>query len=208
MKQLAFYFDSDSCSGCKTCQIACKDKNNLQLGIRWRRVYEVSGGKWQQQGAAWLHKVSAYNISMSCNHCAKPVCMTSCPTQAISKRSDGIVEINPDVCVGCKYCEWVCPYGAPQFDENNGVMTKCNLCADYVDEGKNPSCVDACPMRVLDMGEYTALIEKYGNSNDIFPLPSSTITEPSVVFHAHKEAEYVREIKFEVANWEEVRNEK
>ena len=78
------------------------------------------------------------------------------------KREDGIVLIDEKKCIGCKYCAWVCPYGAPQFREDLGVMTKCNLCFDYIDEGKNPSCVDACPTRSFDVGDYEDLVKKYG----------------------------------------------
>jgi anaerobic dimethyl sulfoxide reductase subunit B (iron-sulfur subunit) len=70
-KQYAFYFDSSACSGCKACQVACKDKHNLEVGRLWRRVYEVSGGGWQRQGQAWTTSAFAYNLSLACNHCAK-----------------------------------------------------------------------------------------------------------------------------------------
>jgi len=186
MKRLAFYFDSDCCSGCKTCHIACKDKNDLPLGVLWRRVYEVTSGDWKTDGKVWYQNIIAYNVSMSCNHCEEPVCLKNCPATAITKRTDGIVEINPDKCLGCKYCQWVCPYGAPQFNPEKGTMTKCNLCADYVDEGKNPSCVDACPMRALDFGEYDGLVKKYGDRGNIFPLPSRYHTEPSILVNPHR----------------------
>ncbi len=183
MKRPAFYFDANACSGCKTCQIACKDKNDLPPGVRWRRVYEITGGEWVKQGKAWKNNVFAYNISLACNHCEEPVCVKVCPTKAIHKHENGIVDIDPLKCMGCKYCEWACPYGAPQFNKAAGIMTKCNLCADYVEEGKNPSCVDACPMRAMDFGEYDGLVEKYGNQGDIYPLPNRHHTEPSILGH-------------------------
>ena len=114
--QYGFHMNSSACAGCKTCQVACKDKHDLDLGIRWRRVYEVSGGDWVQDGPAWLPNVFAYNLSISCNHCKNPVCVSVCPTQAMHKRKDGIVAIDQDKCIGCRYCEWACPYGAPQYD--------------------------------------------------------------------------------------------
>jgi len=188
MKRLAFYFDSSACSGCKTCQMACKDKNDLALGQVWRRVYEVSGGSWQKQETAWKQDVFAYNLSMSCNHCEDPICAKNCPTKALWKREDGIVQIDQSLCIGCKYCSWVCPYGALQFDPQKGVMGKCDLCADYIDQGKNPSCVDACPMRALDIGDYGELIEKHGASDHIYPLPDNSITGPSICIKAHPNA--------------------
>jgi len=188
MTRLAFYFDSASCSGCKTCQMACKDKNNLGPGQVWRRVYEVSGGGWKKQGAAWTQDVFAYNLSMSCNHCEDPICVKHCPTHALWKREDGIVQIDQNLCVGCKYCSWVCPYGAPQYNPDKGTMGKCDLCADYVDQGKNPSCVDACPMRALDFGDYEVLVKKYASTEHIYPLPDDSITGPSLVVKAHEKA--------------------
>ena len=202
MNRAAFYFDSSSCSGCKTCQMACKDKHDLAVGQVWRRVYEVTGGGWKKQGTSWKQDVFAYNLSMSCNHCADPICVKNCPTHALTKRHDGVVQINQDVCIGCKYCSWVCPYGAPQYNPDTGKMGKCDLCADYLDSGKNPSCVDACPMRALDFGDFNDLVQKYGKSEHIYPLPDASITDPSAVIKAHPNA---NDANAEVANIEEVR---
>ncbi len=207
MKRLAFYFDSRNCSGCKTCQIACKDKNNLAMGSLWRKVYEVSGGEWIQKDKAWEPNIYAYNVSLSCNHCEDPICLKNCPTAAIVKRPDGIVTIDQDKCIGCKYCAWVCPYGAPQFDEEKGVMGKCDMCADYIDQGKNPTCVDSCPTRSLDFGEYEELSEKYKDVGNIYPLPDPEITKPSILIKPHKDAQMAKEMNPEVVNMEEIKHE-
>jgi len=203
MTRLAFFFDSSACSGCKTCQMACKDKNDLPVGQVWRRIYEVTGGGWKKEGVTWRQDVFAYNLSMSCNHCEDPICAKHCPTKAIWKREDGIVQIDQSVCIGCKYCSWVCPYGAPQFNPDKGVMGKCDLCADYVDQGKNPSCVDACPMRALDFGDYDDLVSKYGESSHVYPLPNPSITGPSICVRAHQDAAGADPA---VVNIEEVKN--
>lgn len=205
-KQYAFYFDSSACSGCKTCQVACKDKNDLTHGIRWRRVYEITGGNWEKQGDTWIPEVSSYHLSMSCNHCEDPICLKSCPTTAIIKREDGIVVIDPERCMGCRYCEWACPYDALQFNENSGQMTKCDLCFDYVEEGKLPSCVASCPMRVLDFGTKKELIEKYGQEDKVFPMPDPKICNPSFVLKAHKDAEQ-EDYELKITNREEVKND-
>ena len=185
MKRLAFFFDSASCSGCKACQVACKDKNNLAVGQLWRRVYEIAGGGWQKQGSAWKQDVFAYNLSLSCNHCEDAPCVENCPTGALAKRDDGIVTLDQDHCVGCKYCAWSCPYGAPQFNPGQRVMGKCDLCADYVDQGKNPSCVDACPMRALDFGDYDELLDRHGGPDHVYPQPDDSFTRPSICIRAH-----------------------
>ena len=109
--------------------IACKDKNDLPLGVRWRRVVEFSGGEWASlPGGGFSHDVFAYYISLSCNHCQQPICVECCPSQAMQQDERGIVSVDPDRCLGCRYCEWSCPYSAPQYDEAQGRMTKCDFC--------------------------------------------------------------------------------
>jgi anaerobic dimethyl sulfoxide reductase subunit B (iron-sulfur subunit) len=204
VKQLAFYFDSGSCSGCKACQAACKDRNDLPLNVLWRRVYEVAGGNWRNEGGIWVPGVFAYNMSLACNHCEKPLCLNSCPTGAIAKRPDGIVVIDAATCMGCRYCEWNCPYGSPQYDESLGIMTKCNFCFDLVEKGEPPACVSACPMRALDFGEFSELKKKYEGTGRIFPLPETRVTEPSLIIKPHKDAGLAEPGTAEVENWEEI----
>lgn len=189
-KQLAFYFNAGTCTACKVCQIACQDKNNLPAEIRWRRVLEYGGGSWiSQDGFLVPNNVFVYALSAACMHCENPVCMEVCPAAAISKREDGVVLIDQDKCIGCRYCEWACPYGAPQFREDLGVMTKCTFCEDLLAQGQRPACVDACVMRALDFGELDELRAKYGSVNAIEPLPVADITEPALVVTPHKHAQ-------------------
>jgi anaerobic dimethyl sulfoxide reductase subunit B (iron-sulfur subunit) len=189
-KQLAFYFDSKVCTSCKVCQIACQDKNDLPAEVRWRRVLQYGGGSWiSQDGYLVPNNVTAYSMSFACMHCEKPACMEVCPTTAISKRDDGVVLIDQKKCIGCRYCQWACPYGAPQFREELGVMTKCTFCEDLLAQGQNPACVDACVMRCLDFGDLTELRQKYGNVDAIEPLPPADITKPALVITPHKHAQ-------------------
>jgi anaerobic dimethyl sulfoxide reductase subunit B (iron-sulfur subunit) len=193
-KQLAFYFDASACTGCKACMAACKDKNDLPVGVNWRRVYEYGGGGWiphpQYRGIMIPSNVYAYAVSVACVHCQKPLCVEVCPAAAITKRADGVVLINQDQCIGCRYCAWACPYGAPQFNEKLGKMTKCDFCQDLLAEGRNPACVDACVMRALDFGELDELRAKYGTVNAIEPLPQADITNPSLVVTPHRHAQF------------------
>jgi anaerobic dimethyl sulfoxide reductase subunit B (iron-sulfur subunit) len=115
--------------------------------------------------------------------------MEVCPAAAISKREDGIVLIDQTKCIGCRYCQWACPYGAPQFREDLGVMTKCTFCEDLQAQGQNPACVDACVMRALDFGELEDLRAKYGNVNAIEPLPEASYTSPAVVITPSRNAQ-------------------
>lgn len=184
--QLGFYVNLSMCSGCKACQIACKDKNNVSDERLWRKVATVETGEWVKRGDAWLNSVSSYSVSTACNHCANPVCVEVCPTGAMTQRADGIVSVNQDLCIGCRYCEWACPYGAPQFNAELGVMTKCDLCVDFIDAGQSPACVSACQMRVLEVGDIEELRAKYGTLAEVSPLSPAGITNPSVVFTPHR----------------------
>ncbi|MCG2803599.1 MAG: dimethylsulfoxide reductase subunit B [Cellulomonas sp.] len=188
-KQLGFYFDQTQCTGCKACQIACKDKHDLPVGVSWRRVAEYSGGTWMEKDGAFTPNVFTYYTSISCNHCSDPICVSVCPTTAMNKNADGIVTVDPGKCVGCRYCEWACPYGAPQFDEAKGVMTKCNLCLDNLAKGEPPACVAACPSRALEFGEIDDLRARYGDNAKIEPLPDPSMTHPNLVINPHRDAQ-------------------
>jgi anaerobic dimethyl sulfoxide reductase subunit B len=173
-------------------------------GVLWRRVYEVAGGGWEKKGQAWVPSVVAYNVSMACNHCENPVCGTSCPVKAIWKRGDGIVLVDTDLCIGCRYCEWACPYSALRFNAATNTVSKCNFCWDAVDAGEPPACVAACPQRALDFGELADLRKKYGDLRQIHPLPDPAQTDPALVLRPHRDAARAAERGADVANWEEV----
>jgi anaerobic dimethyl sulfoxide reductase subunit B len=203
-RQLGFFVDSAACSGCKACAMACRDKNDLPADVRWRRVYEIAGGGWRKDGEAWVPELVAYNLSIACNHCEEPECLEGCPSGAIAKRDDGIVVIDRAKCLGCRYCEWACPYGAPQYDEIARVMTKCDLCADLIDAGGAPSCVRACPMRALEFGEIGELRDRHGATADVHPLPPAEITQPALTIKPHRDAAEAREKAGLIKNREEV----
>ncbi len=186
MKNPAFYFNADTCVGCKACTIACKDKHNTPDGVSWRRVNEFSGGEWIKNGDGYDQNVFAYYISISCNHCENPACAEGCPTKAHHKGEDGIVRIDEDKCVACHYCQWNCPYDAPQFNEEKKVMTKCDCCSDNLAKGEPPACVAACPCRSLDFGEYEDLKAKYGEFATIAPLPPSSKTNPHLIVEPNR----------------------
>lgn len=183
--QYGFYVDQQNCIGCFTCQIACKDKNDLKAGQLWRKVHEFQGGSCLEDNGVYRSNVFAYWLSMACNHCEKPKCTENCPSGAMYKRKeDGIVLVDQDKCLGCGYCTWSCPYGAPQLVDK--TVSKCNSCIDLREQGKNPACVDACIMRVLEFGPIDELRKKHGNVAEIKGLPSANITNPSLVITPHK----------------------
>jgi anaerobic dimethyl sulfoxide reductase subunit B len=203
--QYAFLVNSDACSGCKTCQVACKDKNDLPAGLHWRRVYEVTAGGWQASGDAWVTTVSAYNLSAACHHCLDAPCIPVCPTEAISKSETGIVLIDESACRNCHACEQACPYGAVRFNAVRNTTTKCDFCSDLLDLGEAPACVAACPNRALDFGDFAALRQAHPESvAQVFPLPVSRRAHPAVVIVPHRNAAFVQSHSPEVANREEV----
>jgi anaerobic dimethyl sulfoxide reductase subunit B (iron-sulfur subunit) len=186
--QLGFIHNNVDCIGCRACEIACKDKNGLPPGPRFRRVMYAEGGTFPE--------VYVYKVNMSCNHCAEPACLPACPTGAIYKRaSDGIVDIDSTLCIGCRRCEAACPYGAPQFIPEQNIVSKCNMCVDEIDAGRKPYCVMACMMRVLDIGPIDGLRDgtyetKARGPNDevvlqVKNMADPELTGPSIVFVPH-----------------------
>jgi anaerobic dimethyl sulfoxide reductase subunit B (iron-sulfur subunit) len=207
LKKPTFFLDVQTCTGCKTCMVACKDKNDLPLGVRWRRVVEFAGGDWVRlPDGTFSQDVFAYYISVSCNHCREPLCAQNCPTQAMNQDADGIVSVDPEKCLGCRYCEWVCPYSAPQFDEAQGQMTKCDFCRDELRQEGIPTCVAACPTRALQFGEYEELAARHGADLLMAPLPSPQLTEPNLILEPHHDARPGQTRAGGICNPEEVKD--
>lgn len=186
MTQYGFHFDGMRCTGCKTCVLACKDKNDLPNDINFRNVQEYGGGTWTQDAAGcWTSDAFTYHLSVACNHCDMPICMANCPQGAIEKDdATGEVRSDPEKCIGCGTCVNSCPYGAPKIDTEKMKSVKCNMCADRVAEGKQPICVEACPLRALDFGDIEELRAKYGTVAEVAPLPAASETEPNLVITA------------------------
>lgn len=177
MTRIGFYYDQTRCAGCKTCQVACKDKNKLGVGPVLRKVGS------RQVGAYPNPKV--YHVSASCNHCDAPACMAKCPTGAITKNDDGAVVRDAEACIGCSSCVNACPYGHPQIDEVTGLSVKCDSCAEWREAGYLPACVEACPYRALDFGDVDELAAKYGPGlvTDL-PLFGESSTGPATLIKA------------------------
>lgn len=186
MAQYGFYVNLNACIGCKACQVACKDRADNEVGPKWRRVVDYGGGEWRQEGGAWVPDIFSYSVPIACHHCTNPPCLPVCPTSAISKDANGIVVINVEQCIGCHYCEWACPWGAPQFYEAQGIVNKCDFCKDVVDAGGSPACVEACPMRAMEWGDIDEL--KANHPDAVFlvePLADPQNFEPNALYEPH-----------------------
>ncbi len=142
-QKAGFLLDLSRCVGCGSCVLACRLENELPGGVTWRRVLPLNLDRHPQG--------PTYHFSVACHHCEEPACLEACPAAAYQKREDGVVLLLQERCVGCRYCEMACPFGAPSYDEVAGVMTKCNLCVHRLDEGGKPACVEVCPTGALGL---------------------------------------------------------
>ena len=184
MTQKGFYIDTNRCTGCRTCSVACSDLNSLPVGMNFRRVVEFEGGGWKKNfdGTVSPQGVFAYYVSVSCNQCADPACVKVCPTKAHMKREeDGLVVIDAKKCIGCGMCAAACPYGAPQLDKVAKKMRKCDGCVARTSQGLQPVCVESCPERAIEFGDIEELRRKHGTVDAVAPLPSGEKTKPSLV---------------------------
>ncbi len=153
-EQYRFHFDMTKCIGCKCCVVACNEQNGNPAAINWRRVGEIEGGHYPN--------TQRHYLSMGCNHCLEPSCMTGCPVEAYHKdATTGVVVHNADTCIGCQYCTWNCSYGVPQYNPERGVVGKCDLCHNRLSDGMAPACAAACPegaiaIEIVDVAAWRA----------------------------------------------------
>lgn len=145
----AFVLDPPRCTGCEACRVACSIENRIPMARSWRTVHHVNPE--HRPGSP------AFHLSLACNHCAHPACLDACPASAYSKDTDtGAVLLDDSRCIGCRYCSWACPYDAPRFAADRGVMTKCTFCVDRLRGGQAPACGAACPTGALGVEELRA----------------------------------------------------
>ncbi len=178
MGKLGFYFDSAACSGCHTCQVACKDKNRLDVGTIFREVHSYESGSYPD--------AKIYHYSASCNHCQNPACLSACAAGAIYMDEGGCVIIDTEMCDGCGVCVEVCPYQVPKFVGETGKVGKCDACASLRAKGENPACVDACLMRCLEFGDLDKLKSKHAGEDlkQTLPfLPDWQVTRPGILIN-------------------------
>jgi formate dehydrogenase iron-sulfur subunit len=166
--RVKFYVDTTRCIECGGCEVACKNEHDVPMGIARIRVVTVGEGVRGET-----------NVAVPCMHCTKAPCVSVCPVDALRSREDGVVEVNKKTCIGCGYCLYACPFGAPQFPKGSpfgvrDVMDKCTYCAggpaeDHSDEelllygrnrlaeGKLPFCASVCATKALVAGDAEAI---------------------------------------------------
>ncbi len=143
-EQYRFHFDMATCIGCKCCVVACNEQNGNPAAINWRRVGEIEGG--------WYPRTQRAYLSMGCNQCLEPTCLSGCPVDAYAKDPvTGIVLHSADACIGCQYCTWNCSYGVPQYNPERGVVGKCDMCHGRLALGQTAACVSACPTGAIQI---------------------------------------------------------
>ncbi len=189
-RSLGLVIDLDTCVGCHACVTACKEWNTSAYGAPLSDDDPYGAAP----SGTFLNRVHTFEYTgedgtpkvvhfpKSCLHCADAPCVTVCPTGASLKRvEDGIVLVNEDDCIGCGLCAWACPYGAREMDQAAGIMKKCTLCVDRIDnrnlpeQDRIPACVRTCPTGARHFGDLadpessvSQLVEKR-NGFDLMP---------------------------------------
>ena len=158
IKQHAYLFDASRCIDCRACMIACSVENNVPMNDSY---IWVAG-----QGVMGTYpNLKRGTMPYHCMHCLKPDCVSACPVGAWEKREDGPVLYEEDKCIGCRYCMNACPFGVPHFDWDKGVLGgalihKCTMCAQRLDVGQVPACVQTCPTEALMFGERADMLKE------------------------------------------------
>jgi Fe-S-cluster-containing dehydrogenase component/predicted membrane protein len=160
--QWAKVIDHTRCIGCHACTTACKSENVVPVGVTRTYVKHVDVGVFPQTRRA--HQVTR------CNQCAHAPCVVACPTAAMFKRADGIVDFDKSICIGCKACMAACPYDAIFINPQDHSAEKCNFCAHRIDVGLEPACVVVCPTQAIligDMNDQTSYVAQIVNREPV-----------------------------------------
>ena len=179
MKRAGMVIDLHRCVGCHACSISCKTEHDVPLGSFRTRV-------------RYLEHPSKKTISflpLLCMQCQDAPCISACPTEAISRLSDGHVVIEQEKCCGNKACISACPYGAIYIDPKSGLADKCDFCTHRTSLDMDPACVASCPTEALrfgDLDDPNDPVSKYAKKHDAKPFKEEAETKPSILYVNHE----------------------
>ena len=188
-EQYAFRVDLDACTGCKACVTACHSLNGLEEGETWRAVglVETSAPSAERLNAV----AEPQTVTTACHHCADPACLSGCPVNAYDKDPHtGVVRHLDDQCIGCRYCQLMCPYDVPKYSERLGIVRKCDLCHGRLAAGEAPACVQGCPNEAIQI----AIVQTgKARESSLLPLaagamPDSKWTQPTTLYVSKKQS--------------------
>jgi Fe-S-cluster-containing dehydrogenase component/formate-dependent nitrite reductase membrane component NrfD len=183
MARYGFLIDQDSCIGCHACTVACKAEHDVPLGVNRTWVKYIEKGEFP--ASRRLFSV------MRCNHCDDAPCISICPTGALFRRDNGIVDFDTSSCIGCKSCMNACPYDALYIDPEDHTAQKCNFCAHRVEVGLEPSCVIVCPTQSIiagDLDDPASKISAMIARHDVYVRAPEQGTRPKVYYKGADEA--------------------
>ena len=182
--------DTRKCVGCHACSVSCRAENNVPEGKYRSWVEYTEKGTFPNAVVSFLPRL--------CNQCSEPQCVTVCPTNATYTRDDGVVVIDDEICIGCKYCIHACPYDARFLNPKTGSADKCDFCSDRVAQGMEPACVSTCFNRARifgDLNDPDSNISRLIASNPVSVLRQEMGTKPNVFYIGIDRADE-RDIRF------------
>lgn len=181
--QLGFVIDHTRCIGCHACTVACKSENNVPLGDFRTWVKYTESGTFPEVRRSFA--------VLRCNQCTDAPCMTICPVTALDKLDNGIVDLDQDICIGCKSCMHACPYDALYINEETGTAEKCHFCAHRTEMGLAPACAVVCPTEAIIPGDFDdseSVVSRMTKEFDLGVRKPEAGTKPNVRYREVNEA--------------------
>jgi Fe-S-cluster-containing dehydrogenase component/formate-dependent nitrite reductase membrane component NrfD len=181
--KLGFLLDSDNCIGCHACTVACKSEHDVPLGVNRTWVKYIETGTFPDVARK-------FNV-MRCNQCEDAPCMAICPTSALFRSDNGVVDFQDDDCIGCKSCMNACPYDALYINPETNTAHKCNMCNHRLEVGLEPSCQVVCPTEAIiigDLDDPTSKISQMISRNDVAVRAPEQNTKPKVFYKGADQA--------------------